>query len=90
MCDLLQRKANDYLVVDNQFRVMNLKTQQPYEFRVVAHNAIGPSDHSLPSMAATPRDPAGMTTYNKMNGSSWMKPWSCAVLHFKTTIDHNM
>ena len=41
---------------------MNLKTQQPYEFRVIAQNAMGPSEHSLPSMAATPKDPDGEHT----------------------------
>lgn len=45
--------------MDTHYTVMDLKTQQPYEFRVVAQNAVGPSEHSLPSMAATPRDPAG-------------------------------
>ena len=60
---MLQRKANDYLIVDNLYTVVELKTQQPYEFRVIAHNAVGPSEHSLPSMAATPRDPEGANLY---------------------------
>ncbi|XP_067934437.1 twitchin-like [Watersipora subatra] len=52
------QKANDYLIVEPHYTVMDLQTQKPYEFRVVALNAVGPSEHSLPSMAATPRDPA--------------------------------
>ena len=62
ICLFFQRKANDYLIVDNHYSVMNLKTQQPYEFRVIAQNAMGPSEHSLPSMAATPKDPDGKHT----------------------------
>lgn len=53
------RKANEYLVVDNRFTVMDLVTGQPYEFRVLARNAAGYSEHSLPSMAASPKNPDG-------------------------------
>ena len=59
---VLQRKANDYRVMDNQFTVMDLKTDQPYEFRVIAHNAAGPGEHSLPSMAVSPKNPDGMSS----------------------------
>lgn len=54
-----QRKANEYRVVDNQYTVMDLRTGQPYEFRVIAHNAAGAGEHSLPSMAAAPKNPDG-------------------------------
>jgi len=57
---LYQRKANEHLVKDTQYTVMGLTSLRPYEFRVVAQNAAGPSEHSLPSMAATPKDPDGM------------------------------
>jgi len=66
MC-VIQRKANDYHVIDTNYTVTDLKTQQPYEFRVVAVNAVGPSEHSLPSMAATPKDPDGKNFHSKYN-----------------------
>lgn len=58
------------MVVDNQYTVMDLQTGQPYEFRVVAHNTAGVGEHSLPSMAASPKNPDGKLTTVTTNGLS--------------------